>query len=246
MSNTENYNIIKIMRCLWGGLLIVSLVSCSNSQFNDNEAQPEKTVFEGVNTEESVIAIRQERQRIVILGDSLTYGYGLDRSESYPFLLQKRLDRSGNDYEVVNAGVSGDTSAGGLRRLNWVLEGDVRVLIIELGANDGLRGLPVASLRHNLSEIIERAQGKGIAVVLTGMEAPPNYGSVYTQEFREVYQELARTYQVYFVPFLLEGIAGNPDLNLTDGIHPNASGARIVEETLWNTLKPLLMSSQND
>ncbi len=234
------------MRCLWGGLLIVSLVSCSNSQFNDNEAQPEKTVFEGVNTEESVIAIRQERQRIVILGDSLTYGYGLDRSESYPFLLQKRLDRSGNDYEVVNAGVSGDTSAGGLRRLNWVLEGDVRVLIIELGANDGLRGLPVASLRHNLSEIIERAQGKGIAVVLTGMEAPPNYGSVYTQEFREVYQELARTYQVYFVPFLLEGIAGNPDLNLTDGIHPNASGARIVEETLWNTLKPLLMSSQND
>ena len=234
------------MRCLWGGLLIVSLVSCSNSQFNDNEAQPEKTVFEGVNTAESVIAIRQERQRIVILGDSLTYGYGLDRSESYPFLLQKRLDRSGNDYEVVNAGVSGDTSAGGLRRLNWVLEGDVRVLIIELGANDGLRGLPVASLRHNLSEIIERTQEKGIAVVLTGMEAPPNYGSVYTQEFREVYQELARTYQVYFVPFLLEGVAGNPDLNLTDGIHPNASGARIVEETLWDTLKPLLMSSRND
>jgi acyl-CoA thioesterase-1 len=246
MSNTENYNIIKNMRCLWGGLLIVSLVSCSNSQFNDNEAQPEKTVFEGVNTAESVIAIRQERQRIVILGDSLTYGYGLDRSESYPFLLQKRLDRSGNDYEVVNAGVSGDTSAGGLRRLNWVLEGDVRVLIIELGANDGLRGLPVASLRHNLSEIIERTQEKGIAVVLTGMEAPPNYGSVYTQEFREVYQELARTYQVYFVPFLLEGVAGNPDLNLTDGIHPNASGARIVEETLWDTLKPLLMSSRND
>jgi len=234
------------MRCLWGGLLIVSLVSCSNSQFNDNEAQPEKTVFEGVNTAESVIAIRQERQRIVILGDSLTYGYGLDRSESYPFLLQKRLDRSGNDYEVVNAGISGDTSAGGLRRLSWVLEGDVRVLIIELGANDGLRGLPVASLRHNLSEIIERAQEKGIAVVLTGMEAPPNYGSVYTQEFREVYQELARTYQVYFVPFLLEGVAGNPDLNLTDGIHPNASGARIVEETLWDTLKPLLMSSRND
>ena len=246
MSNTENYNIIKIMRCLWGGLLIVSLVSCSNSQFNDNEAQPEKTVFEGVNTAESVIAIRQERQRIVILGDSLTYGYGLDRSESYPFLLQKRLDRSGNDYEVVNAGISGDTSAGGLRRLSWVLECDVRVLIIELGANDGLRGLPVASLRHNLSEIIERAQEKGIAVVLTGMEAPPNYGSVYTQEFREVYQELARTYQVYFVPFLLEGVAGNPDLNLTDGIHPNASGARIVEETLWDTLKPLLMSSRND
>jgi len=228
------------MRCLWGVLLVVSLASCSNSQFDDNEAQPRKTVFEGVNTAESVIVIRQERPRIVILGDSLTYGYGLDRSESYPFLLQKRLDQFGNDYEVVNAGISGDTSAGGLRRLNWVLEGDVRVLIIELGANDGLRGLPVTSLRHNLSEIIERAQEKGIAVVLTGMEAPPNYGSVYTQEFREVYQELARKYQVYFVPFLLEGVAGNPDLNLTDGIHPNASGARIVEETLWNTLKPLL------
>ena len=228
------------MRCLWGGLLVVFLASCSNSQLDDNKAQPGKTVFEGVNIEKSVIAIQQERPRIVILGDSLTYGYGLDRSESYPFLLQKRLDQSSNDYEVVNAGVSGDTSAGGLRRLNWILEGDVRVLIIELGANDGLRGLPVKALRRNLSEIIERAKGKGIVVVLTGMEAPPNYGSVYTQEFREVYQELACTYQVHFVPFLLEGVAGNPDLNLTDGIHPNASGARIVEETLWNTLKPLL------
>ena len=228
------------MRCLWRGFLIVFLASCSNSQFDDNKAQPGKTVFEGVNTEESVIAIQHERPRIVILGDSLTYGYGLDRSESYPFLLQKRLDQSGNDYEVVNAGIAGDTSAGGLRRLNWILEGDVRVLIIELGANDGLRGLPVKALRHNLSKIIERAQEKGIVVVLTGMEAPPNYGSVYTQEFREVYQELARTYQVHFVPFLLEGVAGNQDLNLTDGIHPNASGARIVEETLWNTLKPLL------
>ncbi len=228
------------MRCLWGGLLVVFLASCSNSQFDDNKTQPGKTVFEGVNTEEPVIAIQQERPRIVILGDSLTYGYGLDRSESYPFLLQERLDQSGNNYEVVNAGISGDTSAGGLRRLNWVLEGDVRVLIIELGANDGLRGLPVEALRHNLSEIIERAQEKGIVAVLTGMEAPPNYGSVYTQEFREVYQELARTYKVHFVPFLLEGVAGNPDLNLADGIHPNTAGARIVEETLWNTLKPLL------
>ena len=180
------------------------------------------------------------RPRIVVLGDSLTAGYGLGRRESVPALLQSRIDAAGLGYEVVNAGVSGDTSAGGLSRLDWALDGDVRVLIIELGANDGLRGLPVAAMRANLDQIIRRAKARGIAIVLTGMEAPPNYGAAYTAEFRAAFRELAQTHRVAFMPFFLEGVAGVPALNIADGIHPNAKGARIVEAALWRTLQPLL------
>jgi acyl-CoA thioesterase-1 len=157
-----------------------------------------------------------------------------------PALIQKRLQESGYPHQVVNAGVSGDTSAGGLSRLEWSLEGDVQVLIIELGANDGLRGLPVASLKKNLTQIITEAQARGIRVVLTGMEAPPNFGPAYTAEFRDVYRQLAREHDVIFVPFYLEGVAGIPSLNIEDGIHPNAEGSRIIEKTVWSALEPLL------
>jgi acyl-CoA thioesterase-1 len=183
---------------------------------------------------------REARRRIVFLGDSLTAGYGLARNQSVPALIQARLDQEGYDYEVVNAGVSGDTSAGGLSRLDWSLEGMVDVLVIELGANDGLRGLPVAELKRNLDQIITRARARGITVLLTGMEAPPNYGAAYTADFRQVYQDLAREHQVPFVPFYLAGVAGNPRLNIADGIHPNPEGARIVENTIWRSLEPLI------
>jgi acyl-CoA thioesterase-1 len=176
----------------------------------------------------------------VFLGDSLTAGYGLEREQSVPSLIQAHLVRDGYAYEVVNAGVSGDTSAGGLSRLDWSLDGPVRVLVIELGANDGLRGLPVTAMKRNLAEIITRAQQRGIGVVLTGMEAPPNYGPAYTSEFRNAYRDLAREHQVVFVPFYLQGVAGIPSLNIADGIHPNPEGARIVERTLWRALEPLL------
>ena len=142
--------------------------------------------------------------------------------------------------QVNPAGVSGDTSAGGLSRLNWSLDGPVEVLVIELGANDGLRGLPVAAMKRNLAEIIMRAQQRGVRIVLTGMEAPPNYGPAYTSEFRRVYRDLARDYQVVFVPFYLQGVAGIPSLNIADGIHPNPQGARIVEQTIWRALQPML------
>jgi acyl-CoA thioesterase-1 len=178
--------------------------------------------------------------RIVILGDSLTAGLGLDRPQSFPSLLQARLDREGYSYQVVNAGVSGDTSAGGLRRLDWALEGNVRVLVVELGANDGLRGLPVAGMKKNLAEIITRAQARGITVILAGMEAPPNYGQQYTDEFRQAFRDLAAEHKVPLVPFLLEGVAGLRDMNQGDGIHPNPEGARIVENTIWRTLEPVL------
>ena len=157
-----------------------------------------------------------------------------------PALIQDRLHAEGRRYEVVNAGVSGDTSAGGLSRLEWSLEGDVEVLVIELGANDGLRGLPVSQMKRNLGEIVTRATQRGITVVLTGMEAPPNWGIAYTSEFRGVFRDLADEHDVAFVPFYLEGVAGISSLNNSDGMHPNAAGARIVADTLWRTLEPLL------
>ena len=178
--------------------------------------------------------------RIVFLGDSLTAGLGLPREQAVPSLIQERLHAEGYPYEVVNAGVSGDTSAGGLSRLDWSLEGDVGILVIELGANDGLRGLPVSQMQRNLSEIITRAQQRGITVILAGMEAPPNYGIAYTSEFRRVFRDLADQHDVALVPFYLEGVAGVPSLNSSDGIHPNAAGARIVAETLWRALDPVL------
>jgi acyl-CoA thioesterase-1 len=184
--------------------------------------------------------------RIVFLGDSLTAGYGLAKEASVPALIQKRLRESGYPHHVVNAGVSGDTSAGGLSRLDWSLEGDVQILVLELGANDGLRGLPVAGLKKNLTEIITRAQARDIKVVLTGMEAPPNFGAAYTSEFREVYRALAREHDVTFVPFYLEGVAGIPGLNIEDGIHPNAEGSRIIEKTVWSALEPLLVKQTAD
>jgi len=178
--------------------------------------------------------------RVVFLGDSLTAGYGLEPGEAYPSLLQARLRNEGYGYEVVNAGVSGDTSAGGLRRLDWALDGNVQVLVVALGGNDGLRGLPVTDLRQNLTTIISRSQARGITVLLAGMEAPPNFGADYTSAFRAVYRDLAREYRVALVPFLLEGVAGNPALNIRDGIHPNPQGARLVEATIWQALEPLL------
>lgn len=183
---------------------------------------------------------RNDRPKIVALGDSLTAGLGLPESQAYPSLLQKKIDEEGYAFEVVNAGVSGDTSAGGVRRLDWALEGDVRVLILALGANDGLRGLPVDEMKKNLARIIERAKARNIVVILAGMEAPPNYGLEYTASFRRAYRDLAREHDVVFLPFLLENVAGNPALNQGDGIHPNARGAEMIAEGMWKVLRPVL------
>jgi acyl-CoA thioesterase I len=180
--------------------------------------------------------------RIVFLGDSLTAGYGLAASEAYPAIISRRLQERRLDYEVVNAGVSGDTSAGGVRRLDWSLQGEVRVLVIALGGNDGLRGLPPAELGRNLAAMIERAQARGVDVILAGMEAPPNFGASYTREFRAVYTDVARRHDVTLVPFLLEGVAGVPALNLPDGIHPNAEGQRRLADLVWRELEPMLAS----
>jgi acyl-CoA thioesterase I len=180
------------------------------------------------------------RPKIVALGDSLTVGLGLLETESFPSLLQNKLDEEGYPYEMVNSGVSGDTSAGGLRRLDWALEGDVRILILALGANDGLRGLSIAEMKQNLSTIITRAREKNIVVILAGMEAPPNYGPEYVQSFRAAFREVASKERVLFIPFLLDKVAGQGSLNQPDGIHPNADGARVIADTVWPVLRSVL------
>ncbi len=177
---------------------------------------------------------------IVAFGDSLTAGLGLEDQESYPTLLQQKLIEAGYDYAVINAGVSGETSAGGVRRIDSALKGNVKILILELGANDGLRGQPVAELKSNLSKIIEAAQKRKITVVLAGMEAPTNFGAEYTSEFHKVFQDLQEKYQLVLIPFLLADVAGIPELNQPDGIHPNAKGEEIVANNVWQVLEPLL------
>ena len=185
-------------------------------------------------------ASQHARPRVVVLGDSLTAGYGLVATQTFPYLLQQRMDREGYDFEVVNAGVSGDTSAGGVRRLDWALDGDVKVLIVALGGNDGLRGLSIEEMKKNIGEIVRRARERRITVILAGMQAPPNYGPEYAAAFREAFRDIAREHRVPLIPFLLNNVAGNAELNLQDGIHPNSRGTAIVSDTVWSALRPVL------
>jgi acyl-CoA thioesterase-1 len=179
---------------------------------------------------------------ILFLGTSLTAGYGIGADYAYPALIQQKLDSLDYPMRVINAGLSGETSAGGLRRIDWSLQQPIEVLVLELGANDGLRGLPVASLRRNLSEIIERTQKRypDAAIIIAGMEAPPNLGGPYTTEFRNVFREVADKYDATLLPFLLEGVAAVPDLNQEDGIHPNVEGQQRVAANVWQVLQPVI------
>ncbi|HUQ89399.1 MAG TPA: arylesterase [Vicinamibacterales bacterium] len=204
--------------------------------------QPDTTASAPVASVAPVATVAQStaKPRIVFLGDSLTAGLGLSADRSFPSLIEKKLKANGLDYEVMNAGVSGDTSAGGARRAEWSMEGDVRVLILALGGNDGLRGLPPAEMKKNLAAVLARARDRKVPVILAGMEAPPNYGPEYTRAFRNVYSELASEYKVRLIPFLLQGVAGDASLNQSDGIHPNVRGAEIVADLVWKELEPEL------
>ena len=179
-------------------------------------------------------------ETLAVLGDSLSAGLGVAPEEAYPALLQERLRREGYDYRVVNAGVSGDTTAGGLRRVDWVLRSRPSLVIVALGANDGLRGLSVAAMRANLAEIVERFRAVGASVLLVGMRVPPNYGEAYGREFAAAFSAVARKMGVPLMPFLLDGVAGDARLNQPDGVHPTARGQAIIAERLWPYLKPLL------
>ena len=180
---------------------------------------------------------------ILVLGNSLAAGYGLDDpDQGFPELIQQKIDSLGWDFRVVNAGVSGETTAGGLRRIDWLLRQRVDVLVLELGGNDGLRGIATEATRENLQAIIDRTRDRypDVQVVLAGMQIPPNLGQAYTTRFRDLYPELAEAADVHLIPFLLEGVGGVRRLNQGDGIHPTAEGQRIVAENVWETLKPVL------
>ncbi len=183
-----------------------------------------------------------DRPVILCVGTSLTAGYGLDPEQAYPALLQRRVDAEGRGYSVVNAGVSGETSAGALRRVDWLMRRPVAVFVLETGANDGLRGQDPESTRDNIRAILERVrqQQPPPRVLLAGMRTLTNYGPEYARRFRSIYPELARQNGVALLPFLLEGVAGNPTLNLPDGIHPNAEGQARIAEVVWGALRPLL------
>ena len=184
------------------------------------------------------------RQTIVCFGDSLTAGYGLDPAQAYPALLQKKIDAQGWPFHVVNAGLSGDTTSGGLRRINWILRQQVDVLLIELGANDGFRGIQPAVIKKNLQAIIDRTkrQYPHVAVLIAGMQMAPNLGPDYTTQFRAIFPDIAEANHTALIPFFLEGGAGKPKLNLPDGIHPTAEGHLMVAENVWTVLEPVLQS----
>ena len=185
------------------------------------------------------------KPKIIAFGDSLTAGFGLSEKESYPYLLQKRIEKDGFDFEVINAGVSGDTTLGGLERIDWVLgQENIEILILELGANDLMRGVPVADMRKNLEKIILKAKKAGVRVLFCGMFAPPNRGEEYRRGSLKLFPDLANKYDLEFLPFLLENVALEKELNQPDGIHPNAKGAIIMTDNVYRELKPMLGKSK--
>lgn len=217
------------------GLLALSLAAgCSSSPAPDaGSGQPAPSATAAPQPTPAA------RPRIVFLGDSLTAGLGLPQSQAFPSLIGEKMRDEGFQAEVVNAGISGDTAAGGRRRLDWALDGDVRVLVVALGANDGLRGNPVSAMKADLEAIVRAAKARGITVLLLGMEAPPNFGPEYTVEFRKAFRDLADQEDVTFVPFFLNGVAGVPALNQSDGLHPNSQGAARIADAVWDALEPL-------
>jgi len=218
-------------------LAAIVLASCSEMESDSDH------MFRGDSESElteTAPGVGGGRPKVVLLGDSITAGLGIATSEAYPAQLQVLANRGGYAVEFLPRAESGGTTAGGVRRLGWSLDPGVRAVVIALGGNDGLRGLPIDQMYENLELIITRVKEMGIYVVLVGMEAPPNFGSDYTAQFRQVFHTLAETYEVPFVPFLLEGVAGIAELNQSDGIHPNAEGARRVAEHLWPVIEPLL------
>lgn len=183
-----------------------------------------------------------QTRTLVFLGDSLTAGLGVQAGEAFPALIAEKVRAAGLPFQIENAGLSGDTSAGALRRIDWLLQRPIDVLVIELGGNDGLRGLPVKLLKANLQAIIDKAKtgNPAVKIVLTGMQIPPNLGAEYAANFASIYAELARENNAVLIPFLLEGVGGHRELNQSDMIHPTAAGHRIVADLVWRTLEPIL------
>jgi len=188
----------------------------------------------------------QEKNRILFFGDSITAGYGINEQKAYPALIQQKIDSLGWNYEVINGGLSGETSAGGLRRIDWMLRQPVDLFVLELGANDGLRGIDLSVTKDNLQNIIDKVKKANpeATIVLAGMQVPPNMGPDYTEQFKKIYPRLAQKNHAKLIPFLLKGVAGSEELNQSDGIHPTAEGHRIVAQNVWKVLQPILEKEQ--
>jgi len=213
--------------------LLIILPSCTD---NKKPATSDQN-----NTAKETTAVTKKKT-IVFYGNSLTAGYGVSPSEAFPAIIQKKIDSLGLPYQVINAGVSGETSSGGKTRIDWILREPVDIFILELGANDGLRGTPLSETKKNLQEIIDKVKAKypDTKLIFAGMEIPPNMGQAYTTEFRNIYTDLAAKNKMTLIPFLLEGVGGEPELNQADGIHPTAKGHLIVAENVWKQLEKLL------
>ena len=219
-------------------LVLLLLWNCKESP--KQESVKERTEKETVPTD---VVTETEEDVILFFGNSLTAAYGLDTEEGFPNLIQLKLDSLGLDYTVINSGLSGETTSGGRNRLDWVLNQEVDIFVLELGANDGLRGIPLTETRANLQAMIDMVREKNpeTRIVLAGMQIPPNMGTDYTTDFKNIYPELAKANDLALIPFLLEGVAGVPELNLEDGIHPTAEGQKIVANTVWEALQPLVL-----
>ncbi|WP_035716051.1 arylesterase [Christiangramia echinicola] len=218
---------------LFLGFIFMLLSACGNKTEKEKEDEKSESETEVVEEDNSVI---------LFFGDSLTAGYGLDQGEAFPEIIQEKIDSLNLNYKVVNAGLSGETTSGGKNRIDWVLKQNVDIFVLELGANDGLRGIPLQETRNNLQEIIDfvREENPEIKIILAGMQIPPNMGQDYTSGFRNIFPELAEKNEVELIPFLLEDVAGNPELNQTDGIHPTAEGQEILADNVWIVLKDML------
>jgi acyl-CoA thioesterase-1 len=212
---------------------VLALAACGN---NERPAPPSKAPTPGL----APVPSTDPRPAIVVFGDSLSAGFGLDAGQSFPDLLQKDLDSRGLKFRVVNMGISGDTTQDGVARISLALAEKPAIVLLELGANDGLRGVPVAVTKQNLASMIEQFQQAGARVVLAGMTLPPNYGPAYIKEFEAVYKDLTAKYKVTLIPFLLKGVGGDARYMQRDGLHPNAEGARRVETLVMESLEPLL------
>lgn len=219
-------------------ILIILLSSCTNNK-KDTANDQNNT------TKENTAAVK--KKNIVFFGNSLTAGYGLSPEQAFPSLIQKKIDSLNLPYTVVNAGVSGETSSGGKTRIDWILQQPVDIFVLELGANDGLRGIPLSETRKNLQGIIDSVKTKypHAKLLFAGMQIPPNMGQKYAGEFRDMFSELASKNSMALIPFLLEGVGGEPDLNQPDGIHPNEKGSPIVAENVWKELQKLLTKDDN-
>lgn len=199
------------------------------------------------NNTDSTNSAQPERKKLVFFGNSLTAGYGLDPEEAFPTRTQVKIDSLNLGYEVINAGLSGETSSGGLTRIDWILQQKPDVFVLELGANDGLRGIPVAETRKNLQGILDKVKAANpeVKLVVAGMMVPPNMGPEYARDFQSIYPELAKNNKAVLIPFLLEGVGGEPRLNLADGIHPTAEGHQMVANAIWLYIQPLLGAGQS-